>query len=275
MKVLAAVAATLGLALPGHAAAAEPVQVMVLGTYHFGNPGLDVNNAEADDVTTPRRQRELQALARELARFRPTRIMVERVGFGPELTPKSWQDYAPAKLATDREEAVQIAYRLAHDLKIPVHGIDERDRADEETYFPYPKLIAFADKRGRKAEIEALNGPIQAHIKKFTTAQKTTPVAGLLAMWNDPTVYPRDMEFYYGTLRYAEGLETPGADLNARWYLRNARIFTKLMQQSKPGDRVLVVYGSGHGYWLRHFARETPGYVNVDPVPYLRRAARR
>lgn len=261
------------LAGPVVAQPANPIEVMVLGAYHMGNPGLDVNNAKADDVLTPRRQRELEQLADSLARFRPTRIMVERVGAGGRLTPKSWTEFNPSKLATERDETVQIAYRLAAMLAVPVHGIDERDRAGEESYFPYQKLMAFADKRDRKADLDALNGPIQAHIKRFEAAQATQPVAELLAMWNDPARYPRDMEFYYGVLGYAEGTETPGADLNARWYLRNARIFSNVMRLSSPADRVLIVYGSGHGYWLRHFARETPGYVNVDPLPYLNRAA--
>jgi hypothetical protein len=63
-----------------------------------------------------------------------------------------------------------------------------------------------------------------------------------------------------------------GADLNAGWYLRNAKIFGKLMQVARPGDRVLVVYGGGHGYWLRHFAGTVPGYRNVDVRPYLEKA---
>jgi hypothetical protein len=56
------------------------------------------------------------------------------------------------------------------------------------------------------------------------------------------------------------------------WYLRNAKIFGKLMTVTNPGDRVLVVYGSGHNYWLRHFATETPGFRNVDPRPFLHKA---
>ncbi len=56
-------------------------------------------------------------------------------------------------------------------------------------------------------------------------------------------------------------------------YLRNAKIFAKLMRQAKPGDRIVVVYGAGHNYWLRHFAGATPGYVSVDPMPYLKAAA--
>ncbi|ATB33033.1 hypothetical protein MEBOL_006522 [Melittangium boletus DSM 14713] len=36
----------------------------------FDNPGKDVNNVKADDVLTPRRQQELEALTAELAKFR-------------------------------------------------------------------------------------------------------------------------------------------------------------------------------------------------------------
>jgi Family of unknown function (DUF5694) len=253
----------------------SPISVLFLGTYHMENPGLDVNNAKADDPLTPRRQHELQNLTEELAKFRPTRVMVERVGVGQDLTPQSWREFTSAKLVSERDEAVQIAYRLADKLKIPVHGIDERDRINEPSYFPYDDVQKFAAKHGQGGQLDAMNDPVRAYLKRFEAAQATTSVAGLLEMWNDPAEATRDMNFNYGMLRFAAGKETPGADLNARWYLRNARIFSNVIRLSKPGDRVLIVFGSGHGYWLRHFASETPGFRNADPLPYLRRAAAR
>jgi hypothetical protein len=82
------------------------------------------------------------------------------------------------------------------------------------------------------------------------------------------------MDSYYGILTIGDKDNQAGADLNAAWYLRNAKIFGKLMQVAKPGAkepaRVLVVYGGGHGFWLRHFASYTPGYRNVDVMPYLK-----
>jgi hypothetical protein len=79
---------------------------------------------------------------------------------------------------------------------------------------------------------------------------------------------------YYEMLAVGDTDEQPGAELNAMYYMRNAKIFAKLMKVAAPGDRILVVYGAGHNYWLRHFASETPGFKSVDPVPYLQAAAK-
>ncbi len=104
--------------------------------------------------------------------------------------------------------------------------------------------------------------------------QAAQPIAGVLAEINRPERAAANQEIYYSLLRFGGTEAQPGADLNAMWYLRNAKIFAKLMTVAKPGDRIVVVYGSGHVYWLRHFAATTPGYVNVDPTPYLERATR-
>ena len=51
------VAVVLALALPFGTAlaadAAKKTQVMLIGTYHFSNPGQDLNNVKAVDVLAP------------------------------------------------------------------------------------------------------------------------------------------------------------------------------------------------------------------------------
>ena len=62
--------------------------------------------------------------------------------------------------------------------------------------------------------------------------------------------------------------------LNAMWYLRNAKMFAKLALIAEPGERVLVIVGSGHKVWLDHLVEHTPGFIEVSPVPYLQMAER-
>ena len=102
LLAMAAAFAAIGSVSPP-AGAAEPVQVMVLGTYHFGNPGLDLNNIKADDVLEPERQKELQALATALAAYRPTKIMIERIVSSDDLLDPKYPSFQPADLGKTRD----------------------------------------------------------------------------------------------------------------------------------------------------------------------------
>jgi hypothetical protein len=59
--------------------AQAPIQVMILGVFHFTNPNADYAKFQGTDVLTPARQQEIQAVVNHLARFGPTKIAVERV----------------------------------------------------------------------------------------------------------------------------------------------------------------------------------------------------
>ncbi|MBC7506076.1 MAG: hypothetical protein H7267_10185 [Sandarakinorhabdus sp.] len=252
-----------------------PVEVMILGAYHFGNPGLDINNVKVDSVLTPAKQAELQRVAKALATFKPTHVMVEMRSEAPSFAVAEYDRFGPDMLAKEANEIVQIGYRTAHAIGLKtVNGIDEQPKDGEPDYFPYDKLLETAAKFSQTAQLAALNIPVAAWSKAFEAEQKTHSVAQMLMKMNDPAGIQGNMLGYYGMLPIGDRDEQTGADLNAGWYLRNAKIFGKLMQVAKPGDRVLVVYGGGHGYWLRHFASQVPGYRNVDVMPYLAKAAK-
>jgi Family of unknown function (DUF5694) len=268
-KPIAALIALISLG-GGVNAAEQPVKVMVLGAYHFGNPGRDVNNIKVDSVLTPEKQRQLDAVAKALLSFKPTRVMVERESDAPDFAMQAYTEFTPEKLKTAANETDQIGYRVAYlaGLKI-VHGIDEQPKYGEPDYFPYDAMQDVAKQHGQTSVIDTANLPVKAFLTQFEADQKTKTVADLLIGVNTDPIYT-NIAIEYSYLKIGDKDDQAGADLNAMWYLRNAKIFGKLMQVAKPGDRVLVVYGAGHNYWLRHFASETPGYTFVDPVPYLK-----
>ena len=94
-------------------------------------------------------------------------------------------------------------------------------------------------------------------------------VAATLRYLNDPVRLRQDNSFYRQTLRIGAGTDQPGADLLTAWYRRNFLICANIVQNSHPGDRIVVFYGSGHAFLLRQCVAETPGFVLVEPNSYL------
>jgi len=247
-----------------------PIQVMVLGTYHFGNPGLDLHNVKVDSVLTPAKQAELADVAARLAKFNPTKIAIEALSDRADLGTKKFAEFTPEKLAANPDERVQIAYRLAYKLgQKVVYGIDEQ--SDTIDYFPFDKVDGYVKAHGQTAALARLQEDVEQMVKQMEAAQKTKPIRLMLADQNEPAqVLSGHQKFYYGLLAFGDLKEQPGAELNAGWYQRNAKIFAKLVQIARPGDRVLVAFGAGHTFWLRHFVQNTPGFELVEPNLYLR-----
>ncbi len=132
---------TFGLATIAAAPSPAPVQVMVVGAYHFGNPGLDTNNIKVDSVLTPQRQADLDRVAKALASFKPTRVMVEMQSAAPDFAIAEYDRFGPEMLAKDANEIVQIGYRTARAAGLKtINGIDEQPKAGEPDYYPYDKI---------------------------------------------------------------------------------------------------------------------------------------
>lgn len=273
LKILAVFVA---LALPAASAqtpSPEPVQVMVLAVPHLDNPGRDVHNATIDPVTTPAKQAQLARIAEDLARFRPTAIAIESLApDASTMIDPTFADYSPEWLASRADERIQIGYRLAAVAGVDrVYAVDEKDREGQPGYFPYGAVVTWANANGRSGDLQAWGGEVQAFLAEMERRQRTETLGRLLADVNAPgmVMSTGNAPMYYRFLQFGSGGDLPGAELNGRWYTRNAMIFAKLMQVAEPGDRIVLMFGAGHAYWLRHFASTTPGYVLVEPNDYL------
>lgn len=276
MRVQAISIFTLGLAAcatapatPGpEAASSEPIEVMVLGTWHFAGSKTDIASARTDSVLTPRRQAELEEVAALLSRFSPTVIVTERETDPPDYIDPKFKTFTDAELSANENERVQIAYRLAARAGVTrVYGIDEQPSEGEPDYFPFAKLAEHAAKTGQDSEINAMIGEAQSMVAEEAKRFSSMTMREALIEANAGKLAAAD--FYFDILKFDEGEAQPAAELNAYWFMRNAKIFSKLIDVTKPGDRAIVVYGAGHKFWLEHLAEQTPGFVKVDPVSYL------
>lgn len=248
----------------------DAIQVMVLGTYHFAG-STDLINVATADLFTERRQKELADLADALAAFGPTVVVTERETPPPDYIDPYFSDFDDDMLRTNQNERVQVAYRLARRAGVTrVHGIDEAPSEGEPDYFPFPKLAAHAKATGQKDDLDALMARVQSLVGQFSNETADDHIAEKLYKIN--TGFMSAPDVYYAFSEFDRGEDQPGAELQAYWFMRNAKIFSKLMQVVEPGDRVVVVYGAGHKFWLDHMADHMDGYMRVDPDPYLLKA---
>lgn len=254
----------------------DAVQIMVLGTYHFAGSETDLISVERDSVLTPRRQSELDDIADALMAFDATHVVVERVTEGPGYIDPYYKDFGPQALKKTENERVQLGYRIASRLELEtVHGIDEQPSEGEPDYFPFGQLVEHAGKTGQSEELDAIVKGVSEFVESHADVGEDASIAERLLAENVGPLADANPGFYFGLSKFDVAEDQPAAELQAYWYMRNAKIFSKIIDVTAPGDRVIVLYGAGHKYWLETIAEGTPGYTPVDPVPYLRAAAAR
>ena len=241
--------------------ASAPVQVMIVGSFHMDNPGHDVYNLKVDDMLAPRRQTEIEALTKSLARFKPDRVAVE---WSAEAVDQRYPKYLDGTLPPTRSERVQVGFRLAKLVKAKgVYGINE------DGDFPYMEWKTYAESHGYGGLLEERDRSMKALLDEEQRTLDGKGVSGLLRLLNDPANIARDQGGYRDYLRVGAKNEQPGVDVLAGWYRRNLAICANLIQLAKPGDRIVVIYGAGHAFLLRQCVSETPGFQLVEANDYL------
>lgn len=180
-----------------------------------------------------------------------------------------YEKFSPNDLLKDRNEITQIGFRLAQRMKHSVvYAIDEQSKTI--AYYPFDKVEAYAKANGQDAEMASLKASWQAMGTAMEAMQKRSTVTQILRELNSLPAISIDHSQHTNMSRFGHGNEWMGADLDAAWYLRNAKIHAKLMKIAKPDDRIVVFYGAWHNYWLRDVVRTMPGFVLAEPRAYLR-----
>ena len=235
--------------------------MILVGTYHFSNPGQDQANVESVDVMAPKRQAELQAVTDALARFQPTFVGVE---WPAEAASDEYARYREGRLPPSSNEVVQLGFRLAKQVGLErVHGLDVPGD------FPFEPLSAWAKANGKAGDLDALMAQAQGITTRITALQSTHSIGGVLREMNTSQALDEAAGFYAEFLRYGSGTQQPGVELNAAWAKRNFGICARLLQALKPGDRAVVFYGQGHVPQLAACLRSAPVVEVVEAGTFL------
>jgi uncharacterized protein DUF5694 len=263
--IRAGAAATLLALAPAAFAADAPVRVMIVADYHMAG-GHDLHNIVVDDVNSPERQAELEAVTDALAGFKPSLVAVEWSGD----TDERYAKYLAGIYGVSHNEVVHLGFRLAHKM-----GLAHVSGIDVDGDFPYDPVDAYAKAHGQGAWLDKANAEVEASVRRDSDILAKGTIGDLLRHLNDPVNVAHDNGFYGEMMHVGGGADQPGAELLTAWYHRNALICANLIQLAKPGDRIVMFYGAGHAPLLRMCVTQTPAFALVEANDYLPKWRRR
>jgi len=267
---------------------------MLLGVYHFNNPGKDTYNKEIDDYFLAKRQEELEEVAEQLKEFKPTKIYVE---FMPVLQPKIdslYNLYLKDKITLNQikggtNEVYQIGFRLGKELNgIEILAIDHSGN----WLGPYADFIAdtlaldYYQNNNSKKELEIkeeqsmlLQNTVKENLVYTNNWEQIMKNHGY---YNNVAIKVKDTAKIMFTYQEAEqeinGLpyqmrsfdfENIGVDLVAEWYKRNLFIYRNILENTNPNDRVLIIFGQSHIRYLHQLLSDNPEFNLISPNDYL------
>jgi hypothetical protein len=269
---------------------AKKPTVMILGSTHLANDGLDVYNTKMDDVRAPKRQREIEQLVEQLKEFKPTKIALERDekthGAG---TQTEYQGYLKGTYKLKRGEGDQIGFRLAKQMGHPkLYCVDYRlDYRKDDPIIPFDEFdwnllnyIGFAKAHNLNHLLPPPpdEGKVTQGEKGVTwiEPQKYVSIIDMYIRDNEPEGIRMDHQRYIRWIaRVGLGDQYPGANwLSHYWYDRNMKIYVNLTRITESAeDRILLIIGGGHVYLIQQFLEESGDYIIESPLKYLGDAA--
>ncbi len=256
----------------------EQASVLLLGTFHFDDPELDSYKPEISwDPPTDEHQAEIDEIIELLGLYRPSRIAVEWDSNRQQKLDAAYDAWLEGRVSLGSSESQQIGFRLARKLAHPtVHAVDVSGRS----YFPdmteeeYERRLSEAMGEADPALVQRqidLEERYNATYRLDESVKVTLPLREYLLRANEPEQIASGHGHYLiGSFYLGKDDDYLGPDMKTEWYNRNLRIFRNIQRvSSEPGERIVLIIGSGHLPILRQAVTASPEYKLVEVGEYL------
>lgn len=243
-------------------------QILLLGTFHFENPGLDVAKLNTFNVMTDKSQKELENITDKIKKFGPDKIFIEWNYQKQAKLDKFYAKNTDSLLHKNADEIVQVALRSAKKLgHSKLYGIDYNN-AD----FPYDSLVK-GMKEANQLDLIKRNEEVMKNYeidqnKKIAKYSLTE----LLLDINTKKSNEENISWYLDTaIKGGKTDNFVGAFLVSEWYRRNLYMFALIQKLTESkDDKIMVLLGAGHTAMLRDFVAHDPSFEIVELATVLK-----
>ncbi|HXD79175.1 MAG TPA: DUF5694 domain-containing protein, partial [Puia sp.] len=158
---------------------AQKIKVYLVGTFHFDGAAGDVYQSAREDMKTPENQRQLDDLARRLAKAAPDKIFVEWTPDRQGYVDTTYQLYLRNQFDLGNGEVYQVGYRLGKML-----GLQRIYCADAAGWSDYDSLAAYAAQHHQTSVLSDLNNP-----RDSIARQISGRIGSIYAYYRAPAVH--------------------------------------------------------------------------------------
>jgi len=256
----------------------DPKEILLIGVFHFNNPGADLVRADKFDVMTAAAQAELHKINASIRSFAPDKVFVEwdydeQSGLDTLYNlylQDQYFDYVnkkyPGNSFFKENEIFQLGFRIAKSNRLEkVYGIDIA------TSFPFDSLLISME----RAQQNELKEKIFSRIKEFESIdnanRKKYSLRDLLIQCNTQSQRDLDLGSYISLFNRAGVYDDfTGPDLVANWYKRNLLMYSLVQKISEQQDkRIVVILGASHIALFRHFIDLDENFKAVELTDIL------
>lgn len=270
MRIASSLCAAIALCMFGASArAAQPpkTQVMIVGVAHFVARRDVHNSVYVGSPLSAKRQAQIADVVERLARFHPTKVLIEEP-FGNPTYQNQYREYLAGQFTLPAGESYQYGFKLAaRSGNRSVYPIDTWGASLYDENSPVGKrVVAYL-----KSHFTDVKDPVtDAGIAREDYLELHGTYLDELRYLNSDGAVKANASWYSVFDGMGRQADNAGSMYVAQWYTRNCYIFSNILSVIRPGDRVVVLMGQGHKYLLREFVRLNPNLVYVDPTAYLR-----
>ncbi|RWU07331.1 DUF5694 domain-containing protein [Pedobacter chitinilyticus] len=228
-------------------------KVLLLGTFHFDSPNLDLVKTNPFDVV--KGQQELEKITDQIKKFNPTKIFIEwNYDEQGELDTLynlykegKFLDFVKQKYPGNKfyqeSEIFQLAFRAAKKCdNAQLYAIDI------QTKFPFDEVMKAIQEARQDQLAQTIQDKIAKMGKKEDEDRKKYNLTQLLLAKNTAQARKNDYSDYVSLFNKAGKLhDFRGANLVSEWYRRNLLMYSMVQKNVTPKDeRIMVVLGAGH-----------------------------
>lgn len=267
------------IVLSTYAFSQSKTNVILIGTYHFNNPGFDEGKMKERTILSQESQDALERITDKLvSKYKPSKVFVEYDFAKENKLNQMFELYKKGKPFYNIDTLDSFHKRFYVENEIFQFGFRLASKAKNESIYSvdYDKVPIRFDLIKSKLETNSKfdYSNYKAKINDLETfmnnCMSQNSLEAVLKCLNSAEQYQLNKGLYLSFLnRLNTDSDFFGSDLVSLWYKRNLIMYANVQNQTDDADHnIVVIVGAGHAAMLEEFikADERFNLININQI---------